>query len=225
MSRQKALADPHQMQTVHIEKLSDTQCQPESRLKFITEARLQDFRQNGDDAIVDIEVRTGGARIGDYEYRLSMPMGTLTIKSLKDLDELEKKLDDLDSKEAEEKRRRLSQANKRATSHGVTLAAKKPPRKNKKKVNNVESEADIVANSSMVVERVAVVAKPKGRGGSRKAPPKKDDEMQSLQGCLAAYNLGSSGDLSAAMETEQPQEPTRKKVSKRALLESKTVNP
>ncbi|QHO30558.1 putative E3 ubiquitin-protein ligase [Arachis hypogaea] len=38
---QKALADLHQMQTVHIEKLSDTQCQPESQLKFITEAWLQ----------------------------------------------------------------------------------------------------------------------------------------------------------------------------------------
>ncbi|KAI9082012.1 hypothetical protein K1719_036274 [Acacia pycnantha] len=40
-SRQKALADLHQMQTVHLEKLSDTQCQPESQLKFITEAWLQ----------------------------------------------------------------------------------------------------------------------------------------------------------------------------------------
>ncbi|KAF1883075.1 hypothetical protein Lal_00003257 [Lupinus albus] len=40
-SRQKALSDLHQMQTVHIEKLSDTQCQPESQLKFITEAWLQ----------------------------------------------------------------------------------------------------------------------------------------------------------------------------------------
>ncbi|KAI4332767.1 hypothetical protein L6164_017648 [Bauhinia variegata] len=70
---------------------------------------------------------------------------------LKDLDELDKKLDDLDSKEAEEERRRLSQANRRATSRGVTLAAKKPPGKNNKKANNVELEADIVANSSMVV--------------------------------------------------------------------------
>ena len=40
-SRQKALADLHQMQTVHIERLSDIQCQPESQLKFITEAWLQ----------------------------------------------------------------------------------------------------------------------------------------------------------------------------------------
>ncbi|KAK4254869.1 hypothetical protein QN277_007948 [Acacia crassicarpa] len=41
LSRQKALADLHQMQTVHLEKLSDTQCQPESQLKFITDAWLQ----------------------------------------------------------------------------------------------------------------------------------------------------------------------------------------
>ncbi|XP_031287250.1 probable E3 ubiquitin-protein ligase ARI7 [Pistacia vera] len=40
-SRQKALADLHQMQTVHLEKLSDTQCTPESQLKFIIEAWLQ----------------------------------------------------------------------------------------------------------------------------------------------------------------------------------------
>ncbi|OWM67416.1 probable E3 ubiquitin-protein ligase ARI7 isoform X2 [Punica granatum] len=40
-SRQKALADLHQMQTVHLEKLSDTQCQPESQLKFIIEAWQQ----------------------------------------------------------------------------------------------------------------------------------------------------------------------------------------
>ncbi|GMY13847.1 probable E3 ubiquitin-protein ligase ARI8, partial [Fagus crenata] len=40
-SRQKALADLQQMQTVHLEKLSDIQCQPESQLKFITDAWLQ----------------------------------------------------------------------------------------------------------------------------------------------------------------------------------------
>ncbi|OVA04605.1 zinc finger protein [Macleaya cordata] len=40
-SRQKAVTDLQQMQNVHIEKLSDKQCQPESQLKFITEAWLQ----------------------------------------------------------------------------------------------------------------------------------------------------------------------------------------
>ncbi|KAL9263486.1 putative E3 ubiquitin-protein ligase ARI8 [Drosera capensis] len=40
-SRQKALGDLQLMQNVHLEKLSDIQCQPESQLKFILEAWLQ----------------------------------------------------------------------------------------------------------------------------------------------------------------------------------------
>ncbi|KAL2249421.1 UNVERIFIED_CONTAM: putative E3 ubiquitin-protein ligase ARI8 [Sesamum indicum] len=40
-SRQKALADLHQMQIVHLEKLSGVQSQPESQLKFIIEAWQQ----------------------------------------------------------------------------------------------------------------------------------------------------------------------------------------
>lgn len=40
-SRQKALADLHQMQTVHLEKLSDLQCTPETQLKFIVDAWMQ----------------------------------------------------------------------------------------------------------------------------------------------------------------------------------------
>ncbi|WCJ41386.1 RING/U-box superfamily protein [Euphorbia peplus] len=40
-SRQKALADLQQMINVHLEKLSDIHCTPESQLKFITEAYLQ----------------------------------------------------------------------------------------------------------------------------------------------------------------------------------------
>ncbi|KAI5350869.1 PREDICTED: probable E3 [Prunus dulcis] len=41
LSRQKALADLHQMRTVHMEKLSDIQREPESQLKFITDAWQQ----------------------------------------------------------------------------------------------------------------------------------------------------------------------------------------
>lgn len=40
-SRQKAQSDLLQMQAVHLEKLSETQCQPESQLKFIIEAWQQ----------------------------------------------------------------------------------------------------------------------------------------------------------------------------------------
>ncbi|KAI5658099.1 hypothetical protein M9H77_26892 [Catharanthus roseus] len=40
-SRQKAMADLQQMQSVHLERLSEIQCQPESQLKFIIEAWQQ----------------------------------------------------------------------------------------------------------------------------------------------------------------------------------------
>lgn len=40
-SRQKAMADLHQMQTVHLEKLSEIQCQPESQMKFIIDSWQQ----------------------------------------------------------------------------------------------------------------------------------------------------------------------------------------
>ncbi|XP_022873122.1 probable E3 ubiquitin-protein ligase ARI8 isoform X2 [Olea europaea var. sylvestris] len=40
-SRQKALADLHQMQSIHLEKLSEVQSQPESQLKFVIEAWQQ----------------------------------------------------------------------------------------------------------------------------------------------------------------------------------------
>ncbi|KAI4356691.1 hypothetical protein L6164_000694 [Bauhinia variegata] len=66
----------------------------------------------------------------DKEVRMEQHK-IMTIMQESDLDELQKKLDDQDSKEAEEERRRLSRA------------------KRNKKANNVESEADIVANSSM----------------------------------------------------------------------------
>ncbi|KAG6409433.1 hypothetical protein SASPL_127472 [Salvia splendens] len=41
VSRQRAIENLHQMQTVHLEKLSDKQRQPESQLKFIIEAWQQ----------------------------------------------------------------------------------------------------------------------------------------------------------------------------------------
>lgn len=56
---------------------------------------------------------------------------------------------DLDRKEAEEERKRASQANKRTGRAATTkAAAKKPPRKNNK---IVEPEAETTSNSSMEV--------------------------------------------------------------------------
>ncbi|MED6185751.1 DNA topoisomerase 2 [Stylosanthes scabra] len=168
------------------------------------------------------------ARVGDYEYLLSMSIGTLTLESvqkllaekqekeneyeilkattpksmwIKDLDQLEKKLDELESKEAEEERKRSSQANKKtSTRAAATKAPKKPRQKNTKKANVIEEETEDISNSSMERENAAEVAKPKGRVGSKKEPVKVvDEEIQSLQERLAAYNFAAS----AALQFEQ----------------------
>ncbi|KAL4389850.1 hypothetical protein HN51_010797 [Arachis hypogaea] len=173
-------------------------------------------------------VNVEGARVGDYEYLLSMPIGTLTLESvqkllaekdekekeyeilkatppksmwMEDLDQLEKKLDELETKEAEEERKRSSQANKKTSTRAVTTkASKKPRQKNIKKANVIEEEAEDISNSSMERENAPEVAKPKGRVGSKKEPIKMvDEEIQSLQERLAAYNFAAS----AAMQFEQ----------------------
>ncbi|KAF7836067.1 DNA topoisomerase 2 [Senna tora] len=201
-------------------------------------------------------VNVDGARSGDYEYLLSMSIGTLTIESVQkllnekdektreyeilkstpptsmwmtDLDELEKKLDELDIKEAEEMQKRSTQAANKRTSRAIpTKAPKKQPRKNTKVV---EPETENTSNSSMEVEKPAEIAKPKGRGGPRKGAATKtkkkdeeeEEEMLSLQERLAAYNLGPSGDKPAVMETEEPHAPAGKKQNgKRAVAQKKS---
>ncbi|XP_016170360.1 DNA topoisomerase 2 isoform X1 [Arachis ipaensis] len=196
-----------------------------------------DISEEQDDDTTREETATvEGAKRGDYEYLLSLPIGTLTIESvqkllaekdekekefeilkatpptsmwMKDLDELEKKLDEMDSKAAEEQQKRSSQGNRKTSNRGISAAAaaKKPPqpRKNTKKATKAEPEND---NSSMEIENHVEVAKPKGR--PKKAPAKKvvdEDEILSLQERLAAYNFGASSDQSsAAMEAEAPPE-------------------
>ena len=59
---------------------------------------------------------------------------------------------ELDSKEAEEQRKRASQASKKTTRGFVevsTKVPKKPPRKNNKEANNIESQTETLDNSSM----------------------------------------------------------------------------
>ena len=56
---------------------------------------------------------------------------------------------EIDSKEAEEERKRSSQANKKTSNRGISAANKPPqPRKYTKKAKNVEPEND---NSSMEI--------------------------------------------------------------------------
>ncbi|KAH7527866.1 hypothetical protein FEM48_Zijuj05G0012000 [Ziziphus jujuba var. spinosa] len=207
-----------------------------------------------------------GVRISDYEYLLSMAIGTLTLekvqalcaerdklngevddlrkatpKSLweKDLDALDKELDELDKNDAqaEDARKKLkSQLNPAA----VTKFAKAPknPRKNNKKANNAEAVVEMMettSSSTMEMEKAPEVVKPKGRAVSRKAPTKKqekpavildddddDDEVLELKERLAAYNLESSPDRPADMESEAPQVPVQKKEpTKRAAAQKK----
>ncbi|XP_030940905.1 DNA topoisomerase 2-like [Quercus lobata] len=117
-------------------------------------------------------------------------------------------------------------------------APRNPRKNNNKKANNAESVAEAVSSSmaAMEIEKAPEAAKPKGREVSRKAPakPKKptlvlnndddddDDDVLKIKERLAAYNVDSSPDQSAAMETEVPKVPAKKKEpSKRAAAAQK----
>ncbi|KAG5253909.1 DNA topoisomerase [Salix suchowensis] len=151
-----------------------------------------------------------GVRASDYDYLLSMAIGTLTLEKVqqlcadhdklngevdilrkttptalwvKDLEALEMQFDALDKydAEAEEARRKL------------------------------KGDADGEAGFKVSKQNAAEVVKPKGRAGSRKAPAKKekpsplmdeDDEIESLKDRLDAYRLDSSPERSAYMETD-----------------------
>ncbi|WJX39561.1 DNA topoisomerase 2 [Trifolium repens] len=202
-----------------------------------------DGQEDGEQETVSRPVNVEGATWGDYEYLLSLPIGTLTLESvqklldekaekekeyeilmgtptkslwLKDLDDFEKKLDELDSKEAEDDRKRSSQASKKTANGFAAKPAKKPPqpRKNTKKNKDVETEND---NSSMEIENAVEVVKPKGRAGSLNIQKKAGDESDilSLQERLAAYNFESSGEKSGAMESEEPVPAGKKQINKR----------
>ncbi|OWM78385.1 DNA topoisomerase 2 [Punica granatum] len=211
-------------------------------------------------------------KASDYEYLLSMAIGSLTrekvqelcaerdklldevegLKSstpmdlwLKDLEDLERELDELDKNDAEaDAARKVSQA--RATSAAGAKGSRqapKNPRKNTKKATNLEavgenSEMPSTNSSSVVTDNAAPVAKPKGRGGAKKAPAATkqnrsaavlededdDEELLDLKERLARYNLDSSPENSAATENEGPQVPaTKKEPTKRAAAAKKTV--
>ncbi|XP_052171246.1 DNA topoisomerase 2 [Diospyros lotus] len=199
-------------------------------------------------------VGTKGVQASDYEYLLSMAIGTLTLekvqelcadrdklneevddlrkatpKSLwvKDLDALEKELDEQEKSDtqAEEARKEMKSKIMREAGLKASRQAPKNPRKNIKKASNAESVSETTetsTTSSMETDKVPEV-KPKGKRGPKKAPAKQekrssvlkdedeDDEVLELKDRLAAYNLESSPDHSEAMETELPQAPPARK--------------
>ncbi|GAB2260936.1 hypothetical protein Droror1_Dr00011791 [Drosera rotundifolia] len=148
---------------------------------------------------------------------------------LKDLDALEIALDDQDKRDEEKNAEEIVAAGNKA----ARKATKKPPRKNTK-VNKVEPvvETSMDTTSMMEADVPPQQVKPKGRAaGTKKAPAKKkedveDDEgVEPLRARLAAYNLDSSPDNSAAMETDDAPKalPAKKQPSKRAAAKKKPI--
>nr|GMC86459.1 DNA topoisomerase 2-like [Ipomoea batatas] len=208
-----------------------------------------------------------GVQASDYDYLLSMAIGTLTLEKvqelcaerdglneevecmrnatpkslwLKDLDALEKQLDEQDKLE-ESMEAAIKTKSKVVSKAGTAeprrqAAAKKPPRNKKATQEETTAEPmEVSAGSAMDTDKGPEVVKPKGRGGAKKAPAKKgkssldlideeddDDEVLELKDRLAAYNLDSSPDHSEAMSTDAPKA-QRKETSKRAAAAKKTL--
>ncbi|XP_022982563.1 DNA topoisomerase 2 isoform X2 [Cucurbita maxima] len=210
-----------------------------------------------------------GERVSDYEYLLALAIGTLTIEKvqelcnerdkfkgeveelrkatpkslwLKDLDYLEKELDEMDRNDAQaDEVRKQQRIKNNDIKPKISRNAPKAPR-NSKKTSNSETitESMDIATSSSTTTEVAnnPVVKPKGKAAPRKAPAKKgkaavldddgDDEVLELKDRLAAYKLESSPEPSevSAMETEVPKVQAaakKKEPSKRAAAKKKTT--
>lgn len=198
------------------------------------------------------EVVKDGAKAADYEYLLSMAIGNLTwekvqelcadrkkledeVKELKkstpkdlwmkDLDALEKELDEQDRKDAEDGMKRETRT-KSTTTAAVSRQGPKKPRKNN--ANNSSTASDV---TSADAGNAPEAFKPEPRGHTKKAPAKKvtvvesdeDEEVLSLKDRLASYNLDSSPYQSAmetgavlSQEEQRKKEPSRRKASRKA---------
>ncbi|KAF3321549.1 DNA topoisomerase 2 [Carex littledalei] len=183
-----------------------------------------------------------GVKASDYEYLLSLAIGTLTLekvqdlcgekdkldnevaelrkaspKSLweKDLDALEKELDELDKKDSEAAKVRKTMRDKAMVNNAGTSRRPQP----KKTAAKAPKET-----------------KPKATATEKKGPAKKkanvvdtdeEDEVQELKERLAAYNLDSSPEHNS-METEpvtvESGEAAKKKPAKRGQKKALTVH-
>ncbi|KAI3440827.1 DNA topoisomerase 2 [Psidium guajava] len=177
------------------------------------------------------EATAKGVRASDYEYLLSMAIGTLTLEKvqelcadkdklvnevdalrkatpenlwLKDLAALEEKLDEQEKMDAlaEETRKARSKTNGVGTK--VSRQAPKKPRKNNNKANNSEAQAEVTQGSTIVLEEenAADVAKPKRGAGSRKAPALKPSKSASVSDDDEDYELLELKDRLAAYNLE-----------------------
>ncbi|XP_010695093.2 DNA topoisomerase 2 isoform X1 [Beta vulgaris subsp. vulgaris] len=176
-------------------------------------------------------------QLSDYDYLLSMSIGSLTIEKVKelcanrdkvleqieqlkketerslwwrDLDVLQKELDDKDKREEDE-------ANECMTRVAASAQKAKKPRKNNRNVTKAKPVSDTL-NSSTVMEtgHPPELVKGKGKAAPKKAPAKKqakpptvvedeeDDDIPDLRQRLAAYQLDSSPEKEAGMELDAP---------------------
>nr|DAD29697.1 TPA_asm: hypothetical protein HUJ06_031165 [Nelumbo nucifera] len=229
------------------------------------EAAVAGANEDGEENEENSEVVSSrGVRASDYEYLLSMAIGTLTLEKVQelcsdrdklnheveelrkatpnslwmnDLDALEKELDEQDKNDAQAEEARKELKNRVMSEAGMKAsrqAPKNPRKTNAKKPSTSETVTESVAASSVgsAMETVPEVVKPKGRGGRPKKAPAKKDNMRlvdsdeddvdviELKERLAAYNLDSSPEQSAVMETEVAKVPAKKKEpSKRAAAQ------
>ncbi|XP_068647207.1 DNA topoisomerase 2-like [Aristolochia californica] len=146
---------------------------------------------------------TVAVQSSDYDYLLSMPIGSLTLEKVQDLlaqqDKIRKEFEELEGVTPEglwmrdldaflqeldkqDERDAAAMQENWGTRKGGTKVSRhvKNPRKNNtKKVNNSETIAESVMSEAATVE-MGVAAKPKGRGRSRKPAAEKQGRATSV---------------------------------------------
>ncbi|XP_010023597.2 DNA topoisomerase 2 [Eucalyptus grandis] len=152
---------------------------------------------------------TKGVRASDYEYLLSMAIGTLTLEKvqelcadkdklvnevddlrkatpenlwLKDLAALEEKLDEQEKIDAQAEETRKARSKTNGVGTKVSRQAPKKPRQNNSKAKNSEAQAEVTRGSTIALEaeNVADVVKPKRGAGAKKAPAPKPRKSASV---------------------------------------------
>ncbi|KAK4411070.1 DNA topoisomerase 2 [Sesamum angolense] len=147
----------------------------------------------------------------DYDYLLSLAIGTLTAEKIQELraerDKLMQEVEDLKSATVKNKTKVRKNGRRKEKDNGtvnISRPVQKNPRKNNKKATNKESQMEVSDNTVAEAGNAGEIKKPKGRAAAKKkAPAEKvttvadendDEEISDLRHRLAAYNFDSSPD-------------------------------
>ncbi|OAY39989.1 DNA topoisomerase 2 [Manihot esculenta] len=163
-----------------------------------------DDAEEPEESIDETEANPRSVQASDYEYLLSMPIGTLTLEKVQklcddkdkineevetlrkttpkdlwmtDLDAFESQLEKFEAEEREERQKSTGEV-KGQGGFKVSKQAPKNPRKYNKTAKNL-ADAETMgksSSSSMETETVSEVVKPRGRAGSKNAPAKKQEK-------------------------------------------------